>query len=546
MAVFIVSDSSDHQCMLEQIVCRSGMRAVVQNSGEEALAVLRQSDTEPSLLLLDFGSHSTGLIPLVQHLRSSDKHRYVQIIALTDSNNNVPECASELDAVVNSPIDETELALYITSHKRNRALYRYLSTECDQLRRARLDLDAEHQMAQQLIAVHNQQSTGGDRIHAFTASRSAVHGDYHTSVIGPTGSTYVVVGDVSGTGLPAAIGSLPLISAFRDMAEKGMTVGSIAAEMNRVALATLPEHMLAPTTVIEVSNTGNQLSLWSGGMPPIVLVDAEGRMKEIINSDHQPLGKIADLEFIQDVQVKDVAIGDKVVICTDGVLNATDFDNTAFGEGRYLSIFDGSASDTFNAVQTAIQDFTEGAHLTDDFSLVEVRCQPADGSDIQAQAERKQGGIPWVMSIPLEAEDLKNSNPVPQIVKILSKATSFDVHQDYVSTILSELFSNALEHGVLGLDSKLKESDDGFMEYYTQREERLANLKDGWVNIEIRYRDGLITLTLHDSGEGFDYGKIDSLEDNSFGRGTKIIESLCERIEYSHGGACVSVDYRLT
>ena len=46
-------------------------------------------------------------------------------------------------------------------------------------------------------------------------------------------------------------------------------------------------------------------------------------------------------------------------------------------------------------------------------------------------------------------------------------------HSSRLYTILAELYSNALEHGVLGLSSRLKSSSDGFGEYYAQRSLKL-------------------------------------------------------------------------
>ena len=48
-------------------------------------------------------------------------------------------------------------------------------------------------------------------------------------------------------------------------------------------------------------------------------------------------------------------------------------------------------------------------------------------------------------------------------------------------TVLAELFNNALDHGILELDSGLKRDVEGFSEYYKQRIERLEKLENGQV-----------------------------------------------------------------
>jgi hypothetical protein len=52
-------------------------------------------------------------------------------------------------------------------------------------------------------------------------------------------------------------------------------------------------------------------------------------------------------------------------------------------------------------------------------------------------------------------------------------------------TVLAELYSNALEHGLMGLDSRLKCDAEGFARYYAERRERLQNLSHGFVRFHL-------------------------------------------------------------
>src|SRR5690606_28644150 len=78
---------------------------------------------------------------------------------------------------------------------------------------------------------------------------------------------------------------------------------------------------------------------------------------------------------------------------------------------------------------------------------------------------------------------------------------------DVLQTIISELYANALEHGLLNLDSVMKASHEGFAEYYRLREHRLAALDTGWIRIALEtFKDkGVIKIRIcvEDSGEGF-------------------------------------------
>ena len=60
-------------------------------------------------------------------------------------------------------------------------------------------------------------------------------------------------------------------------------------------------------------------------------------------------------------------------------------------------------------------------------------------------------------------------------------------HWQLLNTILTELFANALDHGVLGLSSSLKSSPEGFSQYYHERTKRLERLVYGYIRVELNY-----------------------------------------------------------
>lgn len=120
-------------------------------------------------------------------------------------------------------------------------------------------------------------------------------------------------------------------------------------------------------------------------------------------------------------------------------------------------------------------------------------------------------------------------------------------------TVMAELFSNAFEHGVLGLKSELKRSSDGFMQYYQERETRLAGLNEGYVIISMKHqgdgRSGRLVLTVEDSGPGFDFAPVfdepkDPASAQYCGRGIPLVDQICESLEYKGRGNVVEAVIR--
>ena len=123
-------------------------------------------------------------------------------------------------------------------------------------------------------------------------------------------------------------------------------------------------------------------------------------------------------------------------------------------------------------------------------------------------------------------------------------------HLDLVCSVLSELFANAIEHGLLHLDSKIKEEPDGFFTFYQLREEKLKELSEElWVTLFIDYKpeQKQLVLELEHNGVGFDYNKLKQSIDKSLthGRGIVLASELCDSLDYSKQGKCVTAVYSL-
>jgi anti-sigma regulatory factor (Ser/Thr protein kinase) len=112
--------------------------------------------------------------------------------------------------------------------------------------------------------------------------------------------------------------------------------------------------------------------------------------------------------------------------------------------------------------------------------------------------------------------------------------------------VLSELLANAVDHGVLGLDSRLKEGGmEALDTYFRLREQRLAVLSTGWVALEIRATDQahILEIDVHDSGAGFDVqrssgtaGSATGVAPARAGRGLDVLRNLCLRVAHLDGG----------
>ncbi|MBT3185757.1 MAG: hypothetical protein HN342_14665 [Nitrospina sp.] len=148
----------------------------------------------------------------------------------------------------------------------------------------------------------------------------------------------------------------------------------------------------------------------------------------------------------------------------------------------------------------------------------------------------------WTMTLRLDADSLRTMKMPLMLLNIIEEDRRLHAHKHNLDLILSELLSNALEWGVLGLDSRIKKSAETFERYFALRQKGLDFLTEGWVKIDLEHipldYGGKFVVRMEDSGPGFDYQNLDAFYDNAVygGRGIYRVRTLCEKFAYYGNG----------
>jgi hypothetical protein len=293
------------------------------------------------------------------------------------------------------------------------------------------------------------------------------------------------------------------------------------------------------------------LTIWAGGMPEVYWLGAQGELKGEIHSQHMPLGILADDKFDASSQLYNVAPGDKLYFYSDGITESCNKQGEMFGHQRLKQALLAAATGRFDSVLQSFKSFTDVRDQSDDITLVELTCAPIPAVQPAVQQASPCGFSPaWTMNLTLTEKEIRDTDPVTVITEMLAAMPPLNKHRDALQILLSEMYCNALEHSIMGMESITKSSDEGLLQYYRQREAKLQSLTDAAIEFEFSYLPDAtqpkLVIRISDNGSGFREERTACDDESFFGRGLEIIGSLCESMAFSDGGKSFQAIYKLS
>jgi hypothetical protein len=189
-----------------------------------------------------------------------------------------------------------------------------------------------------------------------------VGGDFFQIVPNASGGALIVIGDVSGKGMPAAMTVSLLVGTFRTLAHYTQSPGEILAAMNQRMLSR-SSGGFTTCLVIRIGPDGTAVAGDAGHLAPYV----EGRELQLENG--LPLGLSAKSTYVETVFT--LPPGAQLTLLTDGVVEALSPARELFGFERTAAISTQSAEEIARAAQQFGQE-DDITVLTLTFAPVEV------------------------------------------------------------------------------------------------------------------------------------------------------------------------------
>ena len=307
------------------------------------------------------------------------------LLALTSSAGHF--AAGEFDWPLPHTNRRDEVGLLARAYDRARSSIKSQLAEIDRMARSRQKLESELSIARDIqLAMLPPAPTlhaDGHRLqaHALLEPAKAVGGDFYTFFVRDDRVLWFVIGDVSDKGVPAAL----FMARAMTVLEVATSLGGTPDKALRVAAARLVEGndtcMFATVLCGAIDAGTGEMVLASAGHEAPALVRADGHREFIEVPTGPPLGvDIADRYPLWRGRLQP---GDALVAYTDGISEALDGGQNAFGSERLLSALSAGADarGLCEALLAAARGFANGAEQSDDITVLALGLETSTGGN---------------------------------------------------------------------------------------------------------------------------------------------------------------------
>ncbi len=233
------------------------------------------------------------------------------------------------------------------------------------------ELDQAAEIQRRLLPTRAPEVPGID-LAGYNAPCRTVGGDYYDFLSYPDGSVAILVGDVAGKGMPAALLMSSLQARVQVLFDEPADLAKLVTRLNRIILSNCPSNRFISFFIGVLDPKTGELSYVNAGHNPPLVIRHDGAVEELAGTG-LILGIMPSAQYEQ--RVCRLEPNDMVVMFSDGVTEACRQDvDEEFGEARLANTLagarDGSAQSIIETVNRTLQEFTGGAPPADDITLV--------------------------------------------------------------------------------------------------------------------------------------------------------------------------------
>jgi serine phosphatase RsbU (regulator of sigma subunit) len=243
------------------------------------------------------------------------------------------------------------------------------------------DLEIAREIQTWLVPSKAPEVAGADIAFA-SRPQNSVAGDYYdafypTASAEEKGKLLLVVADVAGKSIPAALLMATLQASLRTIAGEGTPLEELVVRLNRYASAhSLDGRRFTTAVLAEYDPATRQLAYVNAGHNPPILRRAGGETEKL-EAGGLPLGIDGSATF--DTAAMELKPGDALIFYTDGVIEAFNDKSEEFGNDRWINAIralpDWGAQESLEFLMKPVDAFVGFTRQSDDITCLVFRCK---------------------------------------------------------------------------------------------------------------------------------------------------------------------------
>jgi sigma-B regulation protein RsbU (phosphoserine phosphatase) len=307
----------------------------VATSGAKALAIASGKE-KPDLILLDVMMPEMDGYEVCRRLKADPDTRDIPVIFLTSQTEAEDETKGfDVGAVdyIHKPFSAPVVKARVRTHLMLREAHAQIAKQL-------VEINTELEMARQIqlsILPSSTPKIAGMEIVARYIPMTSVAGDFYDFIVVDESRVGILIADVSGHGLPAALIASMLQVALTAQARHAAEPSKVLAGLNQ-ALCGKFQHNFVTAAYVYVDLEKNTISYAGAGHPPLLLWRKSTGAATQLLENGLVMGQFEEATY-DSVQAP-IEAGDRFVLYTDGILETTNPAQEEFGTARFMQFME--------------------------------------------------------------------------------------------------------------------------------------------------------------------------------------------------------------
>jgi sigma-B regulation protein RsbU (phosphoserine phosphatase) len=390
--ILIADDDSIPRRLLQAALVKAGHEVVVAQDGAEAWDLLQRTDA-PRLAILDWLMPGMAGVEICRKVRQRNTAPYVYLILLTAKDRKediVAGLEAGADDYLVKPFDPHELQGRLHAGQRILDLQSQLLASLEKLAQAHLrEMEIGARIQQMLLLGQPPRDFAGVRLAALTLPSQHIDGDFYDFFPHDARRLDIIVGDVMGKGVPAALLGAAIKSSLPRALSRLLAAAASGVLPEPEAIVTLVHNevitqfislgVFATLCYARLDVARHRLTVVDCGHTKTVHFQRRTGKCQMLRGENLPLG-FSEREIYQQV-VFPLEAGDVLVFYSDGLTEARSVSGEFFGVDRLIEVIEAQhrlePELLIDAIRKAVLNFSSAETYADDWTCVVVALEEA-------------------------------------------------------------------------------------------------------------------------------------------------------------------------